>query len=97
MYPDMIEIQNKAFGQLLDTGPSGSNLYLNLKKAEMATTDLKIVIQASDLRIKDSLAESIEQFVADAKVAGRGLQKLNAQTNGAVDRCAQYTISNYLS
>jgi len=64
----------------------GSGLSLEIKKAEMATSDLIALVRVSNnLRSRDMLAESLAQFVNDAKKTGRGLQKLSSKIGGAVD------------
>jgi hypothetical protein len=82
----MIDVQSAMFEQLLDEAVGGSSLALEIKKAEMATTDLIALVRVSKLSSRDVLAESLAEFVEDAKTTGRGLQKLNAKVRGAVDR-----------
>jgi len=84
-YPKLIDIQSKTFEQLIDDSVGGSALSLEIKKAEMATTDLISLVQISELRARDSLASSLTDFVDDAKKTGRGLQKLTSKVGGAVD------------
>lgn len=64
----------------------GSGLSLEIKKAEMATIDLGTLVRVSDLKSRDLIAESLGEFVEDAKNTGRGLQKLSSKVGGAVDR-----------
>ncbi|TFK40184.1 hypothetical protein BDQ12DRAFT_648526 [Crucibulum laeve] len=84
-YPSMIEVQSKTFEQLLEETVGGSGLSLEIKKAEMATTDLVTLVRVSDLKTRDVLADSLMDFVDDAKKTGRGLQKLSSKVGGAVD------------
>jgi hypothetical protein len=58
---------------------------LEIKKAEMATTDLVTLVRVSDLKSRDMLADLLARFVDDAKKTGRGLQKLSSKVGGAVD------------
>ena len=85
-YPKMVDIQSKTFEQLMDESIGGSALSLEVKKAEMAITDLVSFVQLSKLKAKETLASSLLQFVLDAKKTGRGLQKLSSKIGGAVDR-----------
>ncbi|KAI8980016.1 hypothetical protein BD414DRAFT_493319 [Trametes punicea] len=85
-YPKLVEIQSSSFEQLLDGSVGGSGLSLEIKKAEMASKDLVILVQFSDLKSKDLLADSLLDFVEDAKKTGKGLQKLTSKINGAVDK-----------
>ncbi|KDR78981.1 hypothetical protein GALMADRAFT_64512 [Galerina marginata CBS 339.88] len=84
-YPKLIDVQSKTFEQLIDDSVGGSALSLEIKKAEMATTDLIALVRISQLRARDSLASSLTDFVEDAKRTGRGLQKLTSKVGGAVD------------
>ena len=85
-YPKMVDLQSKTFEQLMDESIGGSALSLEVKKAEMAITDLVSFVQLSKLKAKDTLASSLMQFVLDAKKTGRGLQKLSSKIGGTVDR-----------
>lgn len=85
-YPKLVDVQSATFEQLLDESVGGSGLSLEIKKAEMATSDLATLVRVSDLKSRDILAESLVKFVDDAKTTGRGLQKLSSKVGGAVDR-----------
>jgi hypothetical protein len=82
----MIDLQSKTFEQLIDDSIGGSALSLEVKKAEMALTDLAIVVRLSKLRAGDTLADSLIEIVQVARKAGRGLQKLSSKIGGAVDK-----------
>ncbi|CAA7267048.1 unnamed protein product [Cyclocybe aegerita] len=84
-YPALIDAQSKTFEQLMDESVGGSALSLEIKNAEMATKDLVSLVRISNMKAKDTLARSLEEFVLDAKKTGRGLQKLTAKVGGAVD------------
>ena len=86
-YPKLVEVQSKTFEQLLEQSVGGPALSLEIKKAEMATSDLVTRVRISDLKAKDSLVESLGEFLEDARKTGRGLHKLTAKIGGAVDRC----------
>lgn len=85
-YPELVKIQSSSFEELLDGAVGGSGLSLEIKKAEMASKDLITLVKFSQLKSKDLLAESLIEFVEDAKMTGRGLQKLTSKVNGAVDK-----------
>ena len=85
-YPKMVDLQSTTFEQLMEESIGGSALSLEVKKAEMAMTDLVTFVQISKLKAKDTLASSLIEFVQDARKAGRGLQKLSSKIGGAVDR-----------
>ena len=89
---ELIEVQSKTFDQLLDESAGGSALSLEVKKAEMATTDLATLVRHSNLKARDMLASSLKEFVDDARKTGRGLQKMSAKVGGAVDKWAISTL-----
>lgn len=88
-YPALVEVQSKTFEQMLDEAVSGattpSSLSLDLKKTEMATADLIALVRLSNLKSRDSLAETLSEFVSSAKGAGRALARLDSKMNGAMD------------
>lgn len=85
-YPKLMEVQGSTFEQLLDSTVGSSELSLEVKKAEMATSDLVTLVKVSNMKTKDLLSHTLEEFVSDAKKTGRGLQKLSSKIAGAVDR-----------
>ena len=85
-YPKMVDLQSNTFEQLMEESIGGSALSLEVKKAEMTISDLISFVRLSKLKAKDSLANSLIDFVLDAKKAGRGLQKLSSKIGGTVDR-----------
>lgn len=84
-YPKLVDVQSATFEQLLDESVGGSGLALEIKKAEMATVDLGTLVRVSNLKSRDMIAESLAEFVEDAKKTGKGLQKLSSKVGGAVD------------
>lgn len=85
-YPKLMEVQTKTFEQLLDETSGGSALSLEVKKAEMATSDLVTLVDISSLQSKELLSGMLTDFVQDAKKTGRRLQKLHSKVGGSVDR-----------
>lgn len=84
-YPVLMEAETRTFEQLLDEASGGSVLSLEVKKAEMATSDLVTLVHLSSLTSKETLARMLLDFVEDAKKTGRRLQKLHAKVSGSVD------------
>lgn len=85
-YPSLMDVQRSSFEQLLDESVGGSELSLQVKKAEIATSDLVTLIKFSDLKSRDVMARMLQEFVSEAKLTGRGLQRLSSKIGGAVDR-----------
>ena len=86
-YSKLAEIQGATFEQLLDESVGGSGLSLEIKKAEMATSDLVTLVKTSKFKSRDMLARHLEGFVETAKKTSRGLQRFSSRVGGAVDKC----------
>ncbi|KZP15346.1 hypothetical protein FIBSPDRAFT_795515, partial [Athelia psychrophila] len=84
-FPHLMDSQSDAFEELLHATTGGSALALEIKKTEMATVDLSTLVRVSDLHSRDLIADTLSDFVEDARKTGRGLQRLSAKVNGAVD------------
>jgi hypothetical protein len=85
-YPSLVKVQSAPFEQLLGESVSGSELALEIKKAQLATRDLVPLLKGSDFKRRDALGDILSEFLQDASKAGRGLQRFNAKLNGAVDK-----------
>ncbi|CAK5275942.1 unnamed protein product [Mycena citricolor] len=84
-FPSLVDLQSTTLAQLLDESTSGAALATQIKKAEMATSDLVTLVGVSDLRSRDMLENTLRGFVNDARATGRALNKLSAKVAGAVD------------
>lgn len=84
-FPQLMTVQNRALDQLLDQSDTGLSLATDVKHAEMALQDLISVVHTSNLTNRFALASTLSEFVMDAKIAGRALQKLSAKIHGAID------------
>lgn len=82
-YPKLLQLQ-AGFEDLLESS-AGTALALDLKKSEIAIRDLRTLVKASNLVCKHALADKLEEFVEEARDAGRGLQRLGSRVGGAVD------------
>ncbi|CAG8464045.1 11781_t:CDS:2 [Dentiscutata heterogama] len=77
--------------QLSHTGPS-SSLALDIKKAELATADLRTLIKYSSLSTSKELVDRLTEFVDKAKSVGRDLQILQSRTRTSLDNLITYNI-----
>ena len=85
-YPSLVQMQKSRFEQLLDESVGSTGISLDIKRAEMATSDLITLVSVSDFQSREMLARHLKGFVADAKRTGRGLQTLSSRIAGAVDK-----------
>lgn len=85
-YPTLIEVQGRAFDHLLGQSETGIAISLDIKHAEIVVRDLVAVIHASDLLKRDLIASALDDFVLDARLAGRALQKLSVKIYSSTDK-----------
>lgn len=85
-YLTLMNMQSKSFEILLQESAGGSRLSLEIKMAEMATSDLLARVRVSNLSTRGGLAASLSGFISDAKKTARGLQRLSSKIGGAVDK-----------
>ena len=84
-YPRLVDLQTRAVDQLLDESVENVGLAPQVKKAEMASSDLITLVMASSLSNKDQVAEKLSKFSEGAGRTGRGLHSLGTKIQGAVD------------
>jgi hypothetical protein len=85
-FPSLLNVERKTLEALLDETVEGPGLALAIKKAEMATSDLATLVRVSNLNSRDVLADSLGEFVKDARKVGRGLTRFSSRVGGAVDK-----------
>ncbi|KAK0204948.1 hypothetical protein DFS33DRAFT_1260048 [Desarmillaria ectypa] len=82
----LVEVQSATFEQLLDGSVDGSMLSLDLRKAEMATSNLAALVRVSQLRSRERLTDALSNFIGTAKEAAIGLQRFSTHVQYTVDR-----------
>ncbi|CAI2165838.1 7043_t:CDS:2 [Funneliformis geosporum] len=97
--PDFSRLVNRqveTYEQIMDqqlsyNGPS-SSLALDIKKAELATADLRTLIKYSSLTTSNELVDRLTEFVDKARIVGRNLQLLQARTRSSLDNLITYNL-----
>ena len=84
-FPSLLNVESKTLESLLDEMVEGPGLALQIKKAEMATSDLATLVRVSDLKSREILADTLSEFVKDARKVGRGLTRFSSKVGGTVD------------
>ena len=84
-YPKLIDLQTRAFDQLLYESVGYGEFVLEVKKAEMVSNGLTALAGVRDLNGKDQVAERLSRFVEDARGAGQSLHSLGVKVQEAVD------------
>lgn len=92
-YAMLMNTQGRSFENLLRELAGGAGLSLEIKKAEMATSDLVARVRLSELSSKDSMARTLSDFVITARRTGRGLQRLTSKVGGSVDESVYSTFN----
>ncbi|KAH8983399.1 hypothetical protein EDB86DRAFT_2967167, partial [Lactarius hatsudake] len=82
--PRLLDVESKILEPLVDETAEDSELALEIKKAEIATSDLVTLVRVSNLNGRDVLVDSLSDFVKDAHRVGRGLTRFSSQVD-AVD------------
>jgi hypothetical protein len=93
-FPSLLNVESKTLEALLDETVEGPGLALEIKKAEMATSDLVTLVRVSKLNSRETLADSLNEFVKDARKVGRGLTRFSSRVGGAVDKYV-YILLHY--
>lgn len=92
-FPKLASLQSR-LEDVMDESASSSIVAVDIKNSEMAVRDLTTLVKLSSLVAKDSLIERLNEFVVDAKAAGRNLQRFGGRVGGAVDQIV--TMNEYV-
>ena len=90
-FPSLMSVESKTFEYLFDEAAQSPGIALDIKKAEMATSDLATLVRVSNLNSRAILADSLSEFVKDARKVGRGLTRFSSKVGGTVDRYVHST------
>lgn len=88
------EEQSQTLHTVLVESFGNSALALDIKRAELATSDLATLVQVSNLSMKKAIEDHLRDFGSRASKTADGLQNLAAKVNGAFDRYAEATSIN---
>ena len=86
-FPGLLNVESKTLEALLDETLEGPGLGLEIKKAEMATSDLVTLVRVSKLNSREVISDFLDKFVKDARKVSRGLTRFSSRVGGAVDKC----------
>jgi len=85
-FPSLIKVEDKTFESLIDETVEGAGLALEIKKAEMATSDLVTLVRGSNMESRKILTNALSAFEKDARKVSRGLTRFSSKVGGAVDK-----------
>ena len=89
-FPGFMDIQTRAFDQLVGQSEAGLIIALDIRQAELSIRDLVVVVKASGLHDKALIASALETFVWNSRDAARALEKLSTRIYGIVDEWVEY-------
>ena len=92
-FPKLASLQSR-LEDVMDDSASSSIVAVDIKNSEMAVRDLTTLVKLSSLTAKESLVNRLNDFVVDAKIAGRNLQRFGGRVGGAVDQIV--TMNEYV-
>jgi hypothetical protein len=85
-FPKLVKVEDRAFESLIDETLEGAGLALEIKKAELATSDLVTLVRVSDMDSSKILTGALSGFEKDARKASRRLTRFGSKVGGAVDK-----------
>jgi len=91
-FPSLLKVESKTLETLLDGTVEIPGLALEMKKAEMATSDLATLVRVSKFNSREFLADALGEFVKDARKVSRGLMSFSSSVGSTVDKCV-YLLS----
>ena len=100
------KLEEGIFDALMNETVGGVALSLEMKDAQMAISDLAVLVHGSDLKQKDMIAKMLNELRNDAREVGGSLQRFAKKAEGSLDRfvtralewhCSQPQIVSWLS
>ncbi|KAG9290902.1 hypothetical protein G9A89_011052 [Geosiphon pyriformis] len=87
-----VETYEQIMDQTLSQNSNTASLALDIKKAELATGDLRTLVKYSSLSIAPELVNRLNDFVDKARTVGRSLQVLQSRTRSSLDNLITYNL-----
>jgi hypothetical protein len=84
-FKSLAELEDQALTPLLISTAGNSAFSNELKYAEFAIEDVITHVVSSKMSSRDSIVETLNEFLDDARRSARALQNFNAEVAGAVD------------
>ena len=85
-FPSLVKVENKTLEFLLDETLEAFGLSLEIKKAEMAASDLVTRVRDSKLDSREILIDSLSEFEKDARKVSHDLTRFSSRVASAVDK-----------
>lgn len=85
-YPALVEAQVNSLEKLLVESSAGLVLGAGIRQAQIATADLITLVKISNIDGRDDIADALQRFTVDAKLAAKELNRLDSRVNRAYDK-----------
>ncbi|KAG2202053.1 uncharacterized protein EV154DRAFT_251252 [Mucor mucedo] len=94
-FTHFVKLQESLYDGMLSQANADSISALELKKVELATRDLQVMIKYSNLLSHDLLEAKLGEYIARSRRFGRDIQSLQAQTKGVIDNLITYNTFTF--
>ncbi|KAI8985365.1 hypothetical protein BDB01DRAFT_896469 [Pilobolus umbonatus] len=89
-FTHFVQLQESLYDNMLSKDNAGAIDVMELKRAELATRDLRPLIKHSKLVSKDILVSKLDEYNERSRLFSRDIHGLQAQTKGVVDNLITY-------
>ncbi|KAI7904517.1 uncharacterized protein BX663DRAFT_450967 [Cokeromyces recurvatus] len=91
-FSHLVKLQETLYDGMLSQADAGSSSIsaLELKRVELATRDLQVLVKYSNLQSHDLLEAKLGDYIIRSRKFGRDIQSLQAQTKGVIDNLITY-------
>ncbi len=80
------KLEEDIFDTLMNETVGGVAMSLEMKDAQMAISDLAVLVHGSDLKQKNMIAKTLNELRNDAREVGGSLQRFAKKAEGSLDR-----------
>lgn len=94
-FTHFVKLQESLYDGMLSQANADSISALELKKVELATRDLQVMIKYSNLLSHDLLEAKLGEYITKSRRFGRDIQSLQAQTKGVIDNLITYNTFTF--
>ncbi|KAG8774967.1 hypothetical protein FRC12_001728 [Ceratobasidium sp. 428] len=84
-FPGLVELQSHLYGAM-ERSTDTVVVAIDLKRSEVAVRDLITRVKLSSLASKNPLVRNLGEFVEDARIIGRSLQRFGSRVGSVVDQ-----------
>lgn len=94
-FTHFVKLQESLYDGMLSQASADSISALELKKVELATRDLQVMIKYSNLLSAELLETKLGEYISRSRHFGRDIQILQAKTKGVIDNLITYNTFTF--